>query len=347
MHRNHESTSRDLLLFAGLGAGLFFTARSAIRESRRMDFRGRTVLITGGSRGLGLLMARRFAAEGANLSICARDEAELQRAKEDLSRFGVGVLSVRCDVGVPDDVQRLVRQTVERFGRIDVLVNNAGTISVGPMEVMTPADFDLAMRTHFHGPLHATLGALPIMRGQGEGRIVDISSIGGKIPAPHLLPYTASKFALTGFSEGLRVELLKERIYVTTVCPGLIRTGSPRNATFKGNHQAEYAWFSIADSLPITSMSAARAARKVVDACRYGQAELVLSVQAKLAVKFFQLFPGLALDFNGMVVNRLLPSAGPAGRGAAAGHESESAWSPSVLTTLTERAAVGNNEVGR
>lgn len=99
------------------------------------------------------------------------------------------------------------------------------------------------------------------MRRQRGGRIVNVSSVGGKIGVPHLLPYTASKFALTGLSEGLRVELKRERILVTTVCPGLMRTGSPRNALFRGKHKREYAWFAIADSLPLLSISAESAAR--------------------------------------------------------------------------------------
>src|SRR5437868_10247139 len=173
-----------------------------------------------------------------------------------------------------------------RFGRIDVLVNNAGTIEVGPMEVMTLDDYEKAMRTHFWGPLYMVLAVLPEMRARKEGRIVNVSSIGGKISVPHLLPYCASKFALTGFSEGLRAELAKDGIVVTTVCPGLMRTGSPLNAFFKGQHQAEYAWFSISDSLPISSISAQRAARQIVRACKNGDAEVILSVPAQLAALF-------------------------------------------------------------
>src|SRR6185503_4123757 len=119
---------------------------------------------------------------------------------------------------------------------------------------------------------------LPEMRARREGRIVNITSIGGKISVPHLLPYSASKFALVGLSEGLRAELAKDGIVVTTICPGLMRTGSPRNATFKGQHRAEYAWFSIGDSLPVTAMSADRAARQILTACKRGEAEVVLSV---------------------------------------------------------------------
>ena len=155
---------------------------------------------------------------------------------------------------------------------------------------------------------------------------------------------SASKFALTGFSEGLRSELLREGIYVTTVCPGLMRTGSPRNANFKGQHRAEYAWFAISDSLPVTSIGAERAAAQIIDACRRGRAELVITTQAQLAVKFRALFPEATADVLA-VVNRLLPGPGGIGRARARGKESESSLAPSVLTALTESAARRNNEL--
>ena len=182
------------------------------------------------------------------------------------------------------------------------------------------------------------------MRKRGQGRIVNISSIGGKVSPPHLLPYGASKFALTGFSEGLRAELAKDGILVTTVIPGLMRTGSPRNALFKGQHRAEYAWFSISDSLPILSISAEAAARKIVSACQHGDAELILSLPAQLAVRFHGLFPGLTAELMGLA-NHFLPGPGGIGTRSVPGRESTSALSPSWATTLTEEAARRNNEI--
>src|SRR5205085_8867649 len=200
------------------------------------------------------------------------------------------------------------------------------------------------MKVHFWAPLHTTLAALPEMRQRRSGRIVNISSIGGKLSVPHLLPYSASKFALVGLSEGLRSELRKDGITVTTVCPGLMRTGSPRNANFKGQHEAEYAWFKISDSLPLTSISALRAARQVIDAARHGEAEVVLTVQAKAAALFHGIFPGLTADVLGLV-NQLLPEAGGIGTRRAKGRMSESELSRSWLTALTDRAAEENNQI--
>ena len=316
----------------------------AIRE-RRFDFSGRSVLVTGGSRGLGLELARELIVEGARVAICARDAEELERARQDLAARGGHVLAIPCDVTDRDAVNGMVAHVVAELGDLDVLVNNAGTIVVGPLEVLTHDDFEDAMRTNFWGPLHTILAVLPEMRRHRSGRIVNIASIGGKLAVPHLAPYSASKFALVGLSEGLRAELIGAGIIVTTVCPGLMRTGSPRNATFKGHHRAEYAWFSISDALPIASMDATRAARQILAACKRGDAEIVLSIPAKLARVTHALFPRPIAGLLGLV-NRLLPGPGGIGTRGARGADSESAISPSVLTALGDRAAARNNELG-
>lgn len=333
----------NILKMIGAAGGLML-ARSLYRRFNAYQFQGKSVLITGGSRGLGLVLARQLGREGANISICARDEQELERAREDLQQHGADVFTFKCDVTNDAEVTEMVRAVNNRFGRIDVLINNAGIIQVGPIDVMTLDDYRQVMNAHFWGPLYTILAVLPGMRERREGRIVNISSIGGKISVPHLVPYSASKFALVGLSEGLRSELRKDGIVVTTVCPGLMRTGSPRNATFKGRHEQEYAWFSISDSLPVTSISAERAASQIIDSCRNGDAELVISIQAKLAVLFHGIFPGFTADALGLI-NELLPAPGGIGSASAKGKESTSGWSPSWLTTLTEQAAVANNEI--
>lgn len=335
--------TNDLIKITAVAGGALLL-KSAIDYLREYDLRYKTVLITGGSRGLGLVMAREFARHGARLALCARDEEELERARLDLERFGVEVMVVRCDVRNRQEVNDLVVAVNARFGNVDVLVNNAGVIQVGPLEVMTEEDFEQAMQAHFWAPLNTIMAVLPSMRQRKSGRIVNITSIGGKVAVPHLVPYSASKFALVGLSKGLRAELIKDGISVTTVCPGLMRTGSPRNAEFKGQHRFEYAWFSISDALPLLTVSAENAARQVVRACKRGQAELVISVPAKIAVLFESLFPEAMYQVLG-VVNQLLPAPGGIGTQKAKGKESTSAWSPSWLTTLNEEAAVRNNEV--
>src|SRR5437763_715573 len=325
--------------------GISLILARALRRRPPIQLRDRVAVITGGSRGLGLLMARELAAEGARIAILARDPAELDLARRELATAGgQRVLALPCDVGNEDEVRWAIDATAERFGRLDVLINNAGVIQVGPLEHMTVEDFEEAMRVHFWGPLYATLAALPHLRKRETARIVNISSIGGRVAIPHLVPYSASKFALVGLSDGLRAELAKDNIIVTTVCPGLMRTGSPRNATFKGRHRAEYAWFSISDALPVFSIQAERAARQIVTACKRGQAELVITTQAVLAVKFRALFPEATADILALA-NRLLHCPGGIGRKRAKGRESESALAPSILTTLSDGAARRNNEV--
>jgi NAD(P)-dependent dehydrogenase (short-subunit alcohol dehydrogenase family) len=335
---------KDALKLAAAGAGALLAARAVYRQLNEYDLAGKTVLITGGSRGLGLVLARGFASAGAKVAICARDPQELERARKDIAAHGGRVFAFPCDVTERAQVRELVEVVTRHFGRIDVLVNNAGVIQVGPLESMTLEDFEQAMAVHFRGPLYTTLAVLPQMRARREGRIVNISSIGGKISVPHLVPYSASKFALAGLSDGLRAELAKDDIAVTSVFPGLMRTGSPRNAIFKGRHRAEYAWFAIGDSLPVSSISAERAASQIITACRRGQAELIITTQAVAAVKFRALFPEAAADILA-VANRLLPAPGGIGRARLKGKESESALAPSILTMLNERAARRNNEM--
>jgi short-subunit dehydrogenase len=291
-------------------------------------------------------LARQLADEGAALVLCARDEEELAVAADELRERATFIATYTCDLSGPDEIAVLFARIRREIGSVDVLINNAGIINVGPVETMTVNDYQQAMAVHFWAPLLCMGHVLPDMRRRGDGRIVNISSIGGQIGVPHLVPYCASKFALNGLSQGMRAELTKDGVYVTTVCPGLMRTGSSRNALFKGQHRAEYAWFSISGSMPLISMSADRAATQIIRACRYGRAKITLSLPANLAVIANTFAPELTADINSLAAS-LMPSRGGIGRTAATGSESESNWSPSALTTLNERAAARNNEVLR
>ena len=345
VERRSDDRGAGLLLAAALVAGGALAARALVRARHSYELRDKVVLITGGSRGLGLVLAREFASRGSRVVICARNRDELERARLDLEGRGARVLALTCDVTDRAQVEEMVRYVTREWATVDVLVNDAGVIQVGPLDTLTIEDYEVAMRTHFWGPLNAILAVLPQMRARREGRIVNISSVGGKIGVPHLLPYSASKFALTGLSEGLHAELARDNVVVTTVCPGLMRTGSPRNAQFKGKHRAEYAWFSIADALPVLSTSAESAARRIVDACRRGDPELTFPLLTRLAVNFNGLFPSVTAGILGQV-NRALPDAGGVGTARVRGAESQSRVSPSPLTTLGDRAAASNNELG-
>src|SRR5262249_30624830 len=146
---------------------------------------------------------------------------------------------------------------------------------------------------------------VPSMRRRGFGCIVNISSIGGRMAVPHLAPYCASKFALSGLSDAVRTELAQYGIRVTTVTPGLMRTGSPRNADVKGRQEAEYAWFAISDSLPGLPASAENSARQIIEPCRYGDPDLTITVPARLAIAINHLVPS-AVARAMIVANRFL-----------------------------------------
>ncbi|MBC5772931.1 SDR family NAD(P)-dependent oxidoreductase [Pontibacter sp. KCTC 32443] len=339
-----KATKKNNIWWMAAGAGVLLAARSIYRRLTAYNFSGKVVLITGGSRGLGLVMARQLAKEGARLVLCARDETELENARIELAGKGADVLVMKCDVTVEEQVNNMIANVQNEFGPIDVLINNAGVIHAGPVTEMTVQDFDEAIKIYYWAPVYTTLAVLPTMKLRKEGRILNISSIGGRISVPHLVPYSASKFALVGLSEGLRAELDKYNITVTTATPGLIRTGSPRHAIIKGQHKKEYALFKIMDSSPLTSMSAEGTAARILDALRYGDAEVTTTFPAILGEFIHGISPALMTSIFSLV-NKLLPGEGGIGKNRAMGYESESELSMSELTERTEQAAIRNNEL--
>src|SRR6266536_538473 len=334
---------RVLLPAGALLLAAWVTARAT--RTARYTLRNKVAVITGGSRGLGLVLARHICAQCGNVALIARDPDELARAKADLAPRGGAVLTVQCDLLDAAQIEAAVRQIIDRFGKIDILINNAGIIEVGPLRHMTREDFERAMQLHFWAPYELISQIVPEMRTRGGGRIVNISSIGGKVAVPHLAPYSVSKFALTGFSDAIRAELARDNIYVTTVAPGMMRTGSHVNAGFKGKHDREFAWFAASAGAPLLSMSVDRAARKILAACRRGQPSLILTFAARAAILGNALFPnltGYAMKF----ANRLLP-----GPGGEEGNESQAGFqlrrlTPERLIFIAKRATEKNNEVG-
>ena len=332
----------DWKTLGAIAIGGAWLARELTRS--RYDLTGKVVLLTGGSRGLGLELARVLARKKARLALVARDEEELGRAQDELRSAGAEVESFACDVRFQDQVQRSVREVVDRFGRVDVLINNAGILQVGPEETMRVSDYQEAMDTHFFGPLFLVQAVLPGMRQRREGRIVNIASAGGKVPTPHLLPYVASKFALVGWSEGLHAELRRDGILVTTVCPGLMRTGSPRHVAVKGRHRVEYALFKVLDSLPYVSMNAGAAAEAIVRGVELGRPELILTGSARNGARLQGLAPGLVSELLALGARLLPRRRSPEDLQRWSGAESESGLTRSFVTGLTQRAEVENNE---
>jgi NAD(P)-dependent dehydrogenase (short-subunit alcohol dehydrogenase family) len=332
---------RVLLPAAALLLGAWVTARTI--RTARYALRDKAIVITGGSRGLGLVLARHICAQGGSVALIARDPDELARAKADLAPRGGAILTIQCDLLDASQIEAAVRQIIDRFGKIDILINSAGIIEVGPLEHMTREDFERAMRLHFWGPYELVSRIVPEMRTWGGGRIVNISSIGGKVAVPHLAPYSVSKFALTGFSDAIRAELARDNIHVTTVAPGMMRTGSHVNAKFKGKHDVEFAWFAAAAGAPLISMNADRAARKILAACRRGQPSLTLTFAARGAILGNALFPNLT-GYMMKIVNRFLPGTGhEAGNKSRVGSEARRLV-PDWLTRSVDKATARNNE---
>jgi len=328
-----------------LAGALLVGACLAIRMIRtsRYSFRDKVAVITGGSRGLGLVLARHICAQGGSVALIARDADELARAKADLAARGSALLTIECDLLDAGQIQSAVQQIIDRFGSIDILINNAGTIEVGPLENMTREDFERAMRLHFWAPYELVSQIVPEMRTWGGGRIVNISSIGGKVAVPHLAPYNVSKFALTGFSDAIRAELARDNIHVTTVAPGMMRTGSHVNARFKGKHDIEFAWFAASAGAPLISMNADRAARKILAACRRGQPSLTLTFAARAAILGNALFPNLT-GYVMKLASRFLPGTGDEEANQSRAGSQLQRLTPKWLTHLADAATVRNNE---
>ncbi len=329
----------------GIAAGLAFGAWTLGRRLGRLALARRVALVTGGSRGLGYVLARELGRRGMRVVVCARDEEELERARASLAAEGADVMALPCDVTDDEGMGGLVADVEENVGPIDLLVNNAGIIQVGPAESMGPEDYRRAMDTMFWGAVHAAEAVLPRMRARRRGTIVNVTSIGAAVGVPHLAPYTAAKFALRGWSEALGAESARHGVGVVTVVPGLMRTGSFGRALVKGHRAAEASLFSLLASLPLLTVSAERAARRIVRAVELQERVVVIGAPAKLLRLAHALSPGAIVRALGLV-NRLLPAADEGAREAMAlpGEIFRRGLARSILTRLGDRAAHRYNE---
>jgi short-subunit dehydrogenase len=270
--------------------------------------RNETVFITGGSRGLGLVFATLYAKRGARVAICSRTYEDLERAERRIQMVAPGaeVHCYLCDVSKRDQVDETIDAIYREVGPIDILVNNAGVILSSPFEHVDVGDFKDSMNSNLWGMLNTSLSVLPHMVERKQGKILNITSVGGVIPVPHLLAYSTAKFGAVGFSTTAALSLRRAGVSVTTAIPGLMRTGSFLHAKFKGEHRAEMSWFSLLSTLPGITLSAERAAKLMIRACDRGQAFAVIGWPAKLARLGFALFPNLMIHLmSGM--ERLLP----------------------------------------
>ncbi|GAA1464414.1 SDR family oxidoreductase [Nocardiopsis exhalans] len=297
----------ELLAWGAAGAALGVGV-SALSERRRSGLMaGKVVLITGSSRGLGLQLAREFGASGARVVVCARGQQGLDRAVAELTGRGVEAHGVVCDVTDPEQIESLLDEAEEHFGRLDAVVNSAGIMRVGPQEAHTDDHFRQAMDIMFWGPFHLSRAAVDRLR-DTRGVIVNITSIGAYLSVPHLLPYSTAKHAWAALSEGMAAETAGTGVRVTTVVPGLMRTGSHRGVAFSGDPEREYAWFALLAGLPLLSVSAERAARHIVRATAGRKSFLVITPAARAGLVARGIAPGLTQEAM-RLVGWLLPDA--------------------------------------
>lgn len=189
------------------------------------ELRGKTAVVTGGTRGIGYAIAEALARAGANVVLCARRAEEVTRVCKELDELGHGrVIGVACDMRRYEDVRRLVGRAVEEFDGLDILVNNAGVGSFSPVDEMSVEEWHRIIETNLNGVFYASHSAIPHMKRRGRGWIINIASLAGKNPMPGGGAYNASKFGLVGFSEAMMMDVRHHGIRVSYVMPGSVAT---------------------------------------------------------------------------------------------------------------------------
>ncbi len=246
---------------------------------------GKIVVVTGASMGIGEAIAKKFAAQGASIVLLSRDAARAEAARGRIG-FAERTVALSCDVRHSEEIDRVLALTLHHFKRVDVWVNNAGH---GLMDSVAEVDMSAChelFETNVFGALSAMQAVIPVMRQQGGGAIINISSVAGHIPLPFHSTYSASKFALNAIGKAARVELKKYGIHVLTVCPGYVRTAFAENA-IRGNE--------VQTVRPgaVRGISAERVAQATLQGYLKGKREVIVPWPMHVPVKLYQLFPGL------------------------------------------------------
>ncbi len=249
--------------------------------------KNKVIIITGATSGIGKALAYEFGKQGSMLVITGRREEELRSVAENLKKQGIEVLALPGDVSKEADAKNIAEAAIHRFGKIDVLINNAGISMRALFQDLQLEVFKKVMDVNFFGTVYCTKYALPHIL-QSQGSVVGISSINGKRATPARTAYSASKYAMEGFLESLRMEVMKQGVHVLSVCPGFT-TSNIRNValTADGHAQGE----SPRDESKM--MSAEETAEYIYKAIVKRRRDLVLTTQGKLAVWLTKLFPSL------------------------------------------------------
>lgn len=283
---------------------------------------GPVAVVGGASRGLGLLICRELISRGYAVHAGARSGEELEQAQAWMASQGLpdGFTGHECDVRDAESVAGLVERAAgdaeARGSSVEAAIHVAGVIQVGPVESLTLGHFHEAVDTMLWGPIHLALAVLPVMRASGRGRIGIVSSVGGVVSVPRLVPYSVAKFGAVGLAEGLDAELRGSGITVTSVIPGLMRTGGHVAAEFTGDAEVDYPWFATGASMPLLSVSADRAARRIVDGVLKGRTTVELTPLTMVGRRVHGLAPGLTTRAMGLVSDAL-PKGDPPDRAGA------------------------------
>ncbi|HEY7099609.1 MAG TPA: SDR family NAD(P)-dependent oxidoreductase [Terriglobales bacterium] len=250
-----------------------------------MDLNGKVVVITGASMGIGEAIARVFADSGASVVLLSRDAA---RAEEARLRVGHAerTLALACDVRNREEIDRVLALTLHHFKRVDVWVNNAGRGLLDSVSGLDMAACRETFDTNLFGAIASMQAVVPIMKQQGSGAIINVSSVAGHIPLPFHAVYSATKFAMNAFGKAARIELKDSGINVMTVCPGYVRTNFSANA-IRGNETK-----TVRPS-QVRGISAGRVANATLKGYLKNKREVIVPWGMHIPVKIYQLFPGL------------------------------------------------------
>lgn len=259
-------------------------------------FKDRVVIITGASSGIGEALAKLFALEGARVVLTARTEEKLKKVTEEIVKNGGKAIHVRGDVGVREDVKNVFKRAIDEFSRVDILVNNAGVGLYSEVEKIDDESLLRIFRTNLFGALYCIQEAIPVMKKQGRGHIVNISSVAGRRAMPGVAGYSMTKFALHALSESLRVELRPYNIHVTVITPGLIRTDFP-------DHAMRAEGTPPAFSKEIRWTTPERCAKIILNAIHRKKREKVITAGGKLLVFMNKFFP----SFTDFIVEKIAP----------------------------------------
>lgn len=264
---------------------------SRTRDSGKVELKGKVAIVTGASRGIGEAIAVALAAEGCRLVLAARSAQRLQEVAEGLRlQHGVEVLVVPTDIGDESQSRALIDAAEDHFGTIDILINNAGMGIYGALDELHLDDLRHVFEVNFFGPLAALQAAVPIMRRNGGGTIINVSSIVGRFPQPMGGGYTATKFALHGASGAARAELKQDNVDVILVCPGLTDTEFSQHSrvSVPGAEHRQGERHSLG-----RGVEPARVGRRTVKAIKKREREAYVTLFDRALVWFAIHFPGL------------------------------------------------------